>query len=87
MIVMGTNHWEAEIPKDMLVTQALKFAQEVKTNGIAELRDFLMAHERKVLWCTWETENPEALKQAFDDMNRRSGLTSELTAVEDMIPN
>jgi hypothetical protein len=74
------------MPKDILVTQALKFAEDVKSKGIAELRDFLMATDQKVLWCTWEIENLKALEAAFAEMNKQSGLISELTPVENMYP-
>ena len=84
MIVMGTNTWDIDIPKDMLTMQALQFADGVKSQGIAELREFLLAHDQKMLWCTWETEDLEGLQAAFDEMNIQSGLTSELTIVEDM---
>ena len=86
MIIMGTNRWETDIPKDLLVMQALKFAEDVKTQGIAELRDFLMANDQKLLWCTWETDNLEALEAAFAEMNKQSGLISELTPGKDMYP-
>jgi hypothetical protein len=86
MYIMGTNKWDIDIPKDMLVEQALQFAAEVKANGIAELREFYLAHDQQVLWCTWETENPEGLQEAFTEMNLQSGLISELTPVEDMFP-
>ena len=52
MIIMGTNTWEIDIPKDMLVMQALKFAEGVKSQGIAELREFLLAYDQNLLWCT-----------------------------------
>ena len=84
MIIMGTNTWEIEIPKELLVKQALSFSENVKSQGIAELREFLMAHDQKVLWCTWDTENLEGLKAAFAEMNQQSGLKSKLTIVEDM---
>ena len=86
MFIMGTNRWDIEIPKDMLVEQALNFADDVKSKGIAELRDFYLAHDQKLLWCTWETDDPEGLEAAFSEMNIQSGLISELTAVEDMYP-
>ena len=86
MLIMGTNRWETDIPKDLLAMQALKFAEDVKSQGIAELRDFLMAHDQKLLWCTWETDNLEVLEAAFAEMNKQSGLISELTEVEDMYP-
>jgi hypothetical protein len=86
MLVMGTNTWEIDMPKDMLVIQALKFAEDVKSQGIAELRDFVLAHEQKLLWCTWETENLDALEVAFAEMNKQAGLKSKLYPVEDMYP-
>jgi len=84
--IMGTNRWEIDIPKDMLVEQALAFAADVKSNGIAELVDFYLAHDQKLLWCTRETEAPDELQAAFEEMNIQSGLISELTKVEDMYP-
>ena len=84
MIIMGTNTWEIDIPKDVLVTQALKFSEGVKSQGIAELREFLLAYDQKLLWCTWETDNLPGLEAAFAEMNKQSGLKSELTEVEDM---
>jgi hypothetical protein len=84
MIIMGTNTWEIDIPKDMLVMQALKFSEGVKSQGIAELREFLLAYDQKLLWCTWETDNLSGLEAAFAEMNKQSGLVSELTEVEDM---
>ena len=84
MIIMGTNTWEIDIPKDVLVMQALKFSEGVKSQGIAELREFLLAYDQKLLWCTWETDNLPGLEAAFAEMNKQSGLKSELTEVEDM---
>ncbi|NCF69412.1 MAG: hypothetical protein GWP61_25950 [Chloroflexi bacterium] len=84
MLVMGTNRWESDIPKDMLTMQALKFGEDVKSQGIAELQHFLLANEQKLLWCTWETDDLPALEAAFTVMNQQSGLISELTPVEDM---
>jgi len=84
MIIMGTNTWEIDIPKDMLVMQALKFAEGVKSQGIAELREFLLAYDQNLLWCTWDTDNLPGLEAAFAEMNKQSGLVSELTEVEDM---
>jgi hypothetical protein len=86
MFVMGTNSWEIDMPKDILVMQAIKFAEDVKSKGIAELREFYLAHDQKLLWCTWETDNLEALEAAFAEMNKQSGLVSKLTQVEDMYP-
>ena len=86
MFIMGTNSWERDMPKDMLVMQALKFAEDVKSKGIAELCEFYLAHDQKLLWCTWETDNQEALEAAFAEMNKQTGLVSKLTQVEDMYP-
>ena len=65
---MGTNSWEKDIPKEPLVKQALKFADTVKSQGIAELREAYISPDQKLMWCTWETENLEALQVAFDEM-------------------
>ena len=81
---MGTNSWEIDIPKKPLVIQALKFAEAVKSQGIAELREAYIAHNQKLMWCTWETENLEALQAAFTEMNKQSGLKSELRPVDNM---
>ena len=81
---MGTNNWERDIPKEALIFQALKFSEDVKAKGIAELRGAYIDNDQKLLWCWWETENLEALQAAFDEMNKRSGLKSELNVVEDM---
>jgi len=86
MLVLGTNTWEHDVPKEPLVKQALKFADAVKSQGIAELRDFWIAHDKKLLWCTWETENMKALEAAFAEMNRQSGLRSVLVPIEKIYP-
>ena len=82
MLILGLNSWEREMPKQVLVKMALKFAEGLKAQGIAELQDFWLAHDRKLLWCTWKTENLEALKAAFAAMNKQSGLKSELMPFE-----
>lgn len=82
MLILGTNTWEVDIPKDMLIKQALKFSEDVKSQGIAELRNFWLAHDKKLLWCTWETENLKALQAAFAELNKRTGLRSKLTPFE-----
>ena len=86
MYVMGTNSWEFDVPTKGLVKMALKFAEDVKAQGIAELRDACIASDEKLLWCTWETEDLEGLQVAFDEMNKQSGLKSELREVEIMHP-
>jgi len=82
MLILGVNTWERDMPKELLIKQALRFAEDVKTQGIAELQDFWLAHDRKLLWCTWETENLKALEAAFAEMNKQSGLKSELMPFE-----
>ena len=82
MLVLGTNTWKVKIPKEFLIKSALKFAENVKENGIAELVNFWLAYEKNLLWCSWKTENLEALEAAFAEMNKQSGLISELTPFE-----
>jgi hypothetical protein len=82
MLILGVNTWKADMPKEILVKQALRFADMVKAQGIAELQDFWLAHDRKLLWCTWKTENLTALQAAFAEMNKQSGLESELMPFE-----
>ena len=84
MLVMGTNTWEADIKKGPLVKQALKFAEDLKSHGIAELLGAWIADDKKLMWCSWKTENLEGMQIAFDEMNKASGLKSELTIIEDM---
>lgn len=86
MYVMGTNSWEFEVPTKGLIKMALKFSEDVKAQGIAELRDAFIAPDQKLLWCTWETENLEGLQAAFDEMNKETGLKSELRQVEIFYP-
>ena len=86
MLILGTNSWEKDTPKDLLIKFALKFADDVKSQGIAELQDFWIAHERKLLWCSWETENLKALEAAFAEMNKQSGLKSKLMPIEKVYP-
>jgi len=86
MLVMGTNSWEIDVPKDMLIDQALEFSEELKNQGIAELMGFWIADDRKLLWCSWQTENLEALRAAFAEMNEQSGLKSELIEVDQVFP-
>jgi len=86
MFVMGTNSWEFDVPTKGLVKMALKFAEEVKAQGIAELRDACIAPDQKLLWCSWETEDLEGLQAAFDEMNKETGLKSELRQVEIFFP-
>ena len=64
------------------VKSALKFAEGVKAQGIAELQNFWLAYDERLLWCSWETNNLEGLKAAFSELNKRSGLKSKLIAFE-----
>lgn len=86
MLIMGTNSWEGDFPKKALLKQSLKFAEAVKSQGIAELRDAWIAHDQKLLWCTWETKDVKALEAAFAEMNEQSGLKSELKPIERYYP-
>ena len=82
MQIMGFNRWDMDVPASALIGQALKFAEAVKSQGIAELREAYIAADQKLMWCSWDTENLEGLQAAFDEMNQQSGLASELTPVE-----
>ena len=84
MLVMGTNRWEIDIPKDMLVNQSLQFAEDVNSAAGDQVKPFHLIFDKKLLWCTWETDNLGGLKAAFAEMNKQSGLISELAPVEDM---
>jgi hypothetical protein len=82
MQVMGTNSWAFDVDPHMLVTQALAFADRVREQGIAELHGAWLAEDEKLMWCSWDTEDLDALQAAFDEMNRQSGLTSTLAPVK-----
>lgn len=86
MQIMGFNRWEFDAPTDFLTRQALKFAEGLEAEGIARLREASIAPDRKLMWCSWDTDNLEALQAAFDEMNRQTGLVSELTPVEAFFP-
>ena len=86
MYVMGSNTWEFDGDTDFLIEQALAFSEEVKANGIAELREACIAPDQKILWCSWETEDLEGLQSAFDEMNAMTGLQSTLTEVTFFYP-
>jgi hypothetical protein len=83
---MGTNTWEMDVDSDFLVDQALEFADMLRSQGIAQLVGAWVEPDKKLMWCTWVTDDLAALKAAFDEMNERSGLTSELSVVEEMYP-
>jgi hypothetical protein len=86
MLIMGTNSWERDFPSKALEAQALKFARDVKSHGIAELLGASIDNDQKLMWCWWETKNLEALQAAFDEMNKQSGLKSKLHIVEKFYP-
>ena len=82
MLILGVNTWNRDMPKEILIKQSLNFAKMVKAQGIAELQDFWLAHDQKLLWCTWKTDNLKALEAAFAEMNKQSGLKSKLMQFE-----
>ena len=86
MIVMGVNTWDFDAPERGLVIQALLYADQVKESGIAKLRNFYLAHDQKLLWCTWDTDDFDGLQAAFHTLNAESGLKSTLYVVEDKFP-
>jgi hypothetical protein len=49
MLILGTNSWEMDIPKDMLIKQALKFTESVESQGIAKLAGAWIAEDKKLL--------------------------------------
>lgn len=87
MRVIGTNTWEIDVDTDFLVDQALDFADMVMEQGVARLVGAWIEPDKKMMWCTWVTEDLAALQAAFDEMNEQSGLTSELAVVEEMYPD
>jgi hypothetical protein len=82
MQIMGTNRWDRDMDPRMLVARALEFADMVKQQGIAELHGAWIAEDERLMWCSWDTDDVPALQAAFDEMNRQSGLTSELMDVK-----
>jgi hypothetical protein len=86
MLVMGSNTWKAEMPKQAIIGFSLKWAEGLKAQGIAELCGAWINMEKKLLWCYWETDDLDALQVAFDAMNKQSGLESELTVIEQYFP-
>jgi hypothetical protein len=87
MLVIGTNTWESDIPRAALKKLSLQFADGVKAQGIAQLLNAWMSPDKKILCCTWETDNLEALKAAFAEMNKQSGLRYVLEIYEDYTPD
>ncbi len=81
MQVMGTNRWDFEVEPESLVAKALEFAEDVRMQGIAELHGAWIAEDEKLMWCSWDTDDLTGLQAAFDEMNRQTGLTSELSLV------
>lgn len=86
MEVIGTNRWEFEADKDFIIKGALEFSEDVRRRGIAELTHAWIAPEEKLLWCTWKTEKFAELESAFEALNERTGLISELTIIESFAP-
>lgn len=84
--IMGFNRWDTDVPKKALVGQALQFAEAMKAQGIAQLRGAWIASDQNLMWCAWDAKNVQALQAAFDEMNRQSGLVTELTSVETFFP-
>ena len=64
----------------------VKFAETMKARGIARLRGAWIASDQNLMWCLWDTKDVEALQDAFDEMNRQSGLVTELASVEKFFP-
>jgi hypothetical protein len=87
MRVMGTNTWEMDVDTDLLIDQALEFSDMVKEQGIAQLVSAWIEPDKKLMWCTWVTDDLPALQAAFVAMNEQSGLRSELAVVEEMYPD
>ncbi len=86
MEVIGTNRWEFEADKDFMIKGALDFSEDVRRRGIAQLTHAWIAPEEKLLWCTWRTNDFAQLESAFEQLNERTGLISDLTIVEDFTP-
>jgi hypothetical protein len=84
--IMGFNRWDTEVPNKALVELALKFAETMKARGIARLRGAWIASDQNLMWCLWDTKDVEPLQDAFDEMNRQSGLVTELASVEKFFP-
>jgi hypothetical protein len=86
MNVIGTNTWEADADKEMIKKMSLIFADGLKAQGIARLLDAWISPDKNMLWCSWETDNLEALKAAFIEMNKQTGLKSVLETYENYTP-
>jgi hypothetical protein len=84
---MGTNTWEMDIPNEVIIKQALKFTEDVESKGIAKLVGAWIAQDEKLLWCYWETDKLDVLKAAFVELNKRSGLKSELRMISQFYPD
>jgi hypothetical protein len=86
MNVIGINTWEADADKEMIKKMSLIFADGLKAQGIARLLDAWISPDKNMLWCSWETDNLEALKAAFIEMNKQTGLKSVLETYENYAP-
>lgn len=64
------------------MASALEFSGMVEETGITELDDAWLAEDEQLMWCSWDTDDLGALRSAFDEMNRETGLASELRPVE-----
>jgi hypothetical protein len=84
--IMGFNRWDTDVPNKAVLELALKFAETMKAQGIAQLRGAWIASDQNVMWCVWDTKDVEPLQAAFDEMNRQSGLVTELTPMEKFFP-
>jgi hypothetical protein len=87
MQVMGTNRWSFDSNAELLMAKALEFSEMVRDKGIAELHGAWMAEDEKLMWCAWDTDDIDALQGAFDEMNRQTGLESELRPVRTFYPS
>ncbi len=86
MFIMGVNTWKIDMPKKALIFRSLQFADAMQAQGIAEFQEAFIAHDQKQLWYTCKTENIDALKAAFDEMNKQTYLVSKLLVAEKYYP-
>ena len=93
MQVMGTNRWTFDVDLQVLMARALEFSALMAERGIAELHGAWIAEEDKLMWCSWDTDDLDALQAAFAEMHRQSGLSSEpvpvktfFSTIQDTVP-
>jgi hypothetical protein len=65
---------------------AHKFAETMKAQGTARLRGAWVASDQNLMWCVWDTKDVKPLQDAFDEMNRQSGLVTKLTPIKKFFP-